>query len=113
MRPLDWWRRWRNRRFKAVIYYENRRDLPARVARHTIAVVGTQERPKWAVFECPCGRGHQITLNLSPARLPYWQLEGDGRAPSLRPSVDSYSPYRCHYWIRRGRVRWVRATLSR
>lgn len=103
----NWWLRWRRRRFDTVIYYENQRDVPDPIPRRTITIVGTRERPKWAIFDCPCGRGHQITLSLTAAHKPSWQFEGDARAPSLRPSVDSYSPYSCHYWIRAGRVRWA------
>ena len=103
----EWLRRWPHRRFDTVVYYTSRNEVPTRLPRRAIAVVGTRERPKWAIFRCPCGRGHEIALNLSPTRNPFWQLAGDSHAPSLYPSVDSYSPHPCHYWIREGRVCWA------
>ncbi|MFI1163317.1 DUF6527 family protein [Streptomyces sp. NPDC020801] len=64
--------------------------------------------PAWAAFTCPCGTGHQVLLNLSPARRPRWQLSGSRSAPTLHPSVDVIdNGYRCHFWIRRGRLQWA------
>ena len=105
----DWWRRRHltPARFKTMSFYEGRDAVPAEVPRQTIAVVGTLERPKWAIFECPCGRGHQITVNLSDSRHPSWKITATRRGPSLHPSVDAYEPYDCHYWIRGGTVRFV------
>jgi hypothetical protein len=106
---VDWWRRRRLTppRFTQLAFYEGRDHVPAEIERRTIAVVGTLERPKWAIFECPCGRGHQITLNLSPSREPFWRIEETPRGPSLHPSVDAYAPFSCHYWVKQGRVRFV------
>lgn len=64
--------------------------------------------PSWAAFTCPCGTGHQVLLNLNTARRPRWQLSGTRTAPTLHPSIDvTDDGYRCHFWIRRGRLQWV------
>lgn len=109
-RLIDWWRRrrWTRPRINRACFYASRAEVPAEVTRHELAVVGTVEHPKWAVLECPCGRGHQLTVNLSRQRRPFWRLSIEKREPSLGPSIDSGSPYRCHFWLRRGRVEWAR-----
>jgi hypothetical protein len=109
-RLTDWWRRrrWTQPRVKHVAYYEGRSDVPESLARDTLAVVGTRERPKWAVLECPCGRGHQLVVSLSPQHPPHWRLGEGQRGPSLKPSIDSRRAYRCHFWLRDGQVQWCR-----
>jgi uncharacterized protein DUF6527 len=107
---VDWWRRrrWTKPRIKQVVVYRSRADVPEQVRRQTLAFVGSHEQPKWAVLECPCGRGHQLVVNLSSQREPCWELSISNRGPSLSPSIDSFSPYRCHFWLRSGRVSWAR-----
>jgi hypothetical protein len=107
---IDWWRRrrWTTPRYTRLVRVASRNDLPELPPRRNVAVVGGLERPKWAVFSCPCGHGHVIAVNLSPARRPVWELLADEKAPGLRPSVDSMnSGRRCHFWLREGRVQWV------
>jgi hypothetical protein len=82
--------------------------VPDLLDRHTIAVCGPPEAPKWAAFECPCGHGHRIVLNLQPEHRPRWRLSLIGQRPSLRPSVDSRLDLRCHFWLTGGRVHWVK-----
>lgn len=108
-RLIDWWRRRRftRPRLKQVSYYTSRHDVPESVPRHTVAVVGTEVAPKWAIFECPCGRGHQLVVNLSAMRTPCWRLTTRKRCPSLYPSIDYKNAIRCHFWLRGGFVEWV------
>jgi hypothetical protein len=108
-RLIDWWRRrrWTTPRIDRVETYPSQGDLPAKLDRHVLAVVGSREQPKWAVFECPCGQGHQLSINLSPARPPTWRLSETSAGPSLTPSVDSNLGRRCHFWLRHGRVHWT------
>ncbi|WP_375341732.1 DUF6527 family protein [Patulibacter defluvii] len=110
-RLIDWWRRrrWTAPRYVQVAYCDSRADLPTDLKRRTIAIVGSPDRPKWAIFACPCGTGHDIALNLAPTRRPAWTVNvGHGRA-TLHPSVDSVTDERrCHFWVRNGRVSWAR-----
>ena len=92
-----------------VRYVASPADVPDRLSRRELVVVGTDAFPKWAVFNCPCGRGHRIMLSLQRSHLPHWRLELGGHGPSLWPSVHSVTAYRCHFWLRDGRVRWVRS----
>jgi hypothetical protein len=65
--------------------------------------------PQWAVFNCPCGTGHDIMLRID--NTGSWRLTTSRwrQWPTVRPSVDAEGPNqrRCHYWITDGRVSWV------
>jgi hypothetical protein len=109
-RLIDWWRRrrWTSARYSRTVFYDRQEHLPSVLPRRAVAIIGSVERPKWAVFACPCGHGHNISINLSRRRLPYWTFEDEGRGPTMHPSIDAKDPERrCHFWVREGRVRWA------
>lgn len=108
-RLTDWWRRRRvgAPRIDEVEVYRSQSDLPESLSRHQLALVGSPQRPKWLAFECPCGEGHRLQVNLSAARSPSWRLVLAETGPSVFPSIDfDAAEQRCHFWIRDGRVRW-------
>jgi hypothetical protein len=109
-RLIDWWRRhrWTRPRIRRTIFYAVREELPSGIPRDELLVVGSRGDPKWALLACPCGRGHQLTINLSKSRSPYWEICEEVGGPSLSPSIDSVSPYRCHFWLKQGLVDWVK-----
>lgn len=93
-------------RFTAIVLVRARNGLPERLNPRRIYQLGAPA--KWAAFECPCGRGHILELNLAHPGRARWRLSADpSGAPSLSPSVDSKGSRRCHFWLREGRVRWV------
>ncbi len=109
-RVIDWWRRrrWTKARYSRLAYFSGRSEAPELPSRRTLAIVGSPDRPKWAVFACPCGYGHSIVVNLSSTRRPAWRLRVEEGGPSLHPSVDSLTDgRRCHFWLRVGRVHWA------
>jgi hypothetical protein len=58
------------------------------------------------VHLCASGCGNKVVLPLSPAE---WQLQYDGRAVSLSPSVGNWDyPCQAHYWVRANEIRWAR-----
>lgn len=84
-------------------------DVPGSLA-GTAVLVGPEGMPEqWLAFDCPCGQGHRLLMNLSTARSPRWRLAlGRRGAVSLAPSVDSHSAVgRCHFWLRDGYPVWV------
>lgn len=109
---VDLWRRRRltRPRLNRVRAYPTRAELPANLPRHELAIIGDRIDPKWLVFECPCGEGHRLQLNLAASQAVRWRLEKDGGGgPSVSPSIDYRGPdRRCHFWLRRGRVDWVK-----
>jgi Family of unknown function (DUF6527) len=102
--PVPPWRRWRALRLAGEADGV-KRPLPKR----RIVLAGPKAAPKWAIFDCPCGTGHEIMLNLNPQRRPHWRVRtGLLRCVTVSPSVDStHEDMRCHYFIRRGRVEWT------
>jgi hypothetical protein len=95
--------------FRRVTYVAEMADVPDQLARHVMMVVGSRERPKWAVFECPCRRRHRVLLNLQPRQYPSWKLSVDHGRPTIWPSVDVRGLTRCHYFVAGGKVSNVRA----
>lgn len=84
-------------------------DVPLSIRPRRAYLVATPTRRKWLVFDCPCGRGHRIALNLDRARRPVWTARLSKRGSiTLQPSVN-YRHDRgvCHYVMSNGRVAWV------
>ena len=89
-------------------------EVPRRIRSRRAFLVATPTRRKWLVFDCPCGTGHRILLNLDRTRLPFWTLRlSANRQFTLHPSVDYQDDSRsCHYFLSRGRVEWAPARLK-
>jgi hypothetical protein len=109
-RLIDWWRRQQRTvpSIDIVEYYERQSEVPVSIPRHKLILIGKGEHLKWAMFECPCGTGHKIMINLSSSRDPHWRVVFDGGQPSLLPSVNYNDEFgRCHFWLRAGRVEFT------
>lgn len=70
-------------------------------------VLYISQKYKTASHLCACGCGEKVVTPLSPAD---WQLNVEGNAVSLHPSIGNWD-YACqsHYWIRRNHVAWAGA----
>lgn len=56
---------------------------------------------------CACGCGREVVTPLRPKDA--WTLTFDGEAITLSPSIGSRNlPCRSHYYIRNGKVVWLR-----
>lgn len=94
-------------RVNQVVVFADRSGLPAALDPRCVYILGTTT-PKWAFFDCPCGRGHTIELNLvNPARTQWKVTINSTGHPSVHPSIDYRGDPRCHYWLRDGRIHWV------
>lgn len=101
------WRRWR-----LVATVDAGDELPERLPKRGVVLVGSPRMPQWAVFDCPCGDGHRLMLNLDTHRYPCWQIT-EIRPLSMRPSIDAISDAgRCHFVMRRGRILWASPVSS-
>lgn len=89
-------------------------DVPSRIPPRRAFLVAAAQRNKWLVFDCPCGTGHRLTVNLDEARYPFWRLRiARGRRITLSPSVDYHDDLRsCHYFLWKGRVAWTGSWLT-
>jgi hypothetical protein len=108
---IDFWRRRRltTARYRCVEFVESVAAIDE-LPRRSVTVVGEPGHLKWAVFACPCGTGHRIQVPLRASGWPRWKLTISPQgAPSLTPSVDDRRHIRCHFWLRDGRVKWVKS----
>jgi hypothetical protein len=94
-------------RITQVVTVPSRAYLPDTLHPRRIYILGGAT-PKWALLDCPCGRGHTIELNLAnPVRTRWKVTANKAGAPSVHPSIDYQGEPRCHYWLRDGRIHWI------
>jgi len=68
-----------------------------------------QNKPHWALFRCPCGCHHVISLSLQKVHKPSWHVyKSPAGRPTVYPSVWQVKGCRSHFWIKDGRVYWVK-----
>jgi hypothetical protein len=99
--------------FSSVTVVESMTELPENL-KNVIYVVGTAAKYKWVVFNCPCGCGERLDVNLMRSRHPFWKLNLEGGKASLSPSV--WVPTdRCgsHFWLIDSQVHWFRKKQSK
>lgn len=110
---VDRWRRLRlsTPRVDKVKHFAHVLDIPEDLDRHTLALAGPSDRPKWAALECPCGHRHRLLVSLQHGHRPHWRLVIGDQGPGLYPSIDSIAERRCHFWLRDGRVDWAKDRL--
>ena len=106
---MNWWRSlpvpwclWR-----VHGYVDASDEIPWVLRAKGLILVGSPGRMTWAAFDCPCGVGHRLMLNLDRSRHPFWRI--DALKPlTIRPSIDHITPERrCHFFLYRGRIAWV------
>lgn len=107
--PVRWWRSlplpWR--KWRVVSHVLAGDEVPHRIPRRGVVLVGPPSHPTWAAFDCPCEQGHRLMLNLDPARRPWWRIVLL-RPLSIRPSIDNVTTdRRCHFIVRRGTIIWA------
>ena len=100
-------RRFARPHFRRTVVVGTVGEVPESLPGDTIVLVGS-ERQKWAVFDCHCGAGHRVTLNLQPSHYPVWRVSRRGQRLTIWPSVDVRDARRCHYVVNDGFVYWVR-----
>lgn len=83
--------------------------LPRKLPRRNLVLL-RDAGEEWSVgMRCPCGCGQPIELALIPEAKPRWRLHVEpDKAPTLAPSVWLREGCRSHFFVRRGRIYWVR-----
>jgi len=105
---IAWWKWLPFQRWRIVGEAESADEVPDRMPRNGVALVGELDRAKWIVFDCPCRTGHRIMLNADAGRKPYWTLN-QVKPLTISPSIDFRGSHRrCHYFIRSGRIVWAK-----
>jgi hypothetical protein len=94
-------------RWRIVVQVEEADLIPDRLPRRGAALAGPRDAPKWLAFDCPCGTGHRLLINLDNRRRPAWRLVRT-RPLTIRPSIDiTQDGTRCHFIITDGKIRWA------
>lgn len=102
----------RSGRITTIVRIGARAELPAQLNPRRMYLIG--DPAKWAIFRCPCGRGHDVQLNLAHFGAARWKVRiSESGRPSVSPSVDVQDARRCHYWIADGRTKWQGRRLQR
>jgi len=105
---VPWWQWIPGRRWRIVATVEAADEIPQRLPRNGVVLVGSRQQPKWLAFDCPCRTGHRIMVTLDAKHSPHWTISKEQKL-TVWPSVDYHVPdRRCHYIIRYGRILWVR-----
>lgn len=87
---------------------EHLADLPDKLRRDKVYVVGEDGYDWSAAMLCPGGCGKTLEMNLLPDAKPVWKFTKEpGGVASLHPSVWLKTGCGCHFVLKRGRVRWV------
>lgn len=74
-----------------------------------IYIVGNKNYQKWLYFKCPCSCGDVIMLSLNKERFPSWSFDINYKKYiSINPSVHRLDRCKSHFWIRNGKVSWVK-----
>src|SRR6266699_5220802 len=81
------------------------------VQENTFYFVSFNQRPKWVLFQCPCGCKSIVTLSLQRVHKPHWVLrKSRASRPTLQPSVWRDVGCLSHFWVNDGRVYWCQNT---
>jgi hypothetical protein len=88
-------------------------EAPAALASRDDFVIVERGIPRLAVFQCPCGCGDVVTLNLDSRAGKAWRLSRRNRTVTLRPSVWRDTGCQSHFVVWGNRVLFARAYRSR
>lgn len=81
-------------------------DLPGKIRKKTLYIVGTKEEPWQVELLCPCGCEDKIILPTNDSMRPRWSLKVDDGTPSLWPSVFRSKGCKSHFFLTKGYVEW-------
>jgi len=82
-------------------------DIPDKIKRNIIYIVGMKSNPWVLVFTCPCGCRNLVYLNLLPGSYPRWTYKiSFSNRVSISPSVKRISGCKSHFHIKKGRIIW-------
>jgi Family of unknown function (DUF6527) len=97
--------------FRGVHVVKTMSAVPSEIGRD-IYIVEKGGRRVWAVFNCPCERGHRIVVNLSRSRRPHWGVSVRRGLASFWPSLWLKQDCKSHFWIRNSRIYWAISDLE-
>ncbi|MDE0119100.1 MAG: DUF6527 family protein [Bdellovibrionales bacterium] len=84
-------------------------DLPKRICKNTIYIIGGREHPFYAAVTCPRKKCKKVIhLEISKQFEKRWSVKKEENGSiSLYPSIHVIdSPCGCHYWVQKGHIVW-------
>lgn len=95
------------RRWRVIATVEAADEVQDRLPTRGAVLVMAGREPSWLAFDCPCGTGHRLLINLHFSRRPKWTVMNE-QPLTVWPSIDSRRiERRCHFSFRDGKVRWA------
>lgn len=74
-----------------------------------IYVVVEKKQRLHAALLCPCGCKSQILLNLLSDSFPYWRIRHSKKnGVTISPSIWKTNGCKSHFFIRKGKLLWVK-----
>lgn len=84
---------------------ESRWDVGGRIVKPgDVVLVARHGVHRWLVFNCPCGCGDQVPINLDRRTGPAWRAFHPGRRLTVYPSIWRGSGCESHFIVRRGQI---------
>ena len=82
-------------------------DIPQNIESKIVYIIGEKGFEWLAVFNCPCGCGDIIQLNLLKEATPSWRFmcHRNGRI-SVSPSINRIVNCQSHFNIVKGKIKW-------
>lgn len=85
-------------------------DIPDNLENRIIYLIGEVNRPWSASFNCPCGCEEVISLSLISTDRPRWRItHNKDERITLYPSVNKIKGCKSHFFIKNGKVIWVKS----
>ena len=82
-------------------------DYPEEITGNTIYIIGAYRQPQYAVFQCPCGCGRIVELNLNKESSPSWALKWHVLGTiSFSPSIWRKDGCRSHFFLKKSSIHW-------
>lgn len=96
--------------FQRIAIVEDQGNARNAVAadQHELAIV-VRGMLRAALFQCPCGCGEILSMNLDPRAGTAWRVYADESSISLLPSVWRTSGCRSHFFVVHNDIYWCSA----
>ncbi len=95
--------------FKNQYSIEILEEFPEYPKQKIIYLIGERNSLNFLSMLCPCGCGANIRLSLIQEDSPSWSISINKDLISVYPSVWRNRGCRSHFFVRSGKIKWVRA----
>jgi hypothetical protein len=83
-------------------------DVPTKLYKRTVYIVGENNFYWQMVMLCPCGCNNVLHMNLMEEQSPSWSYSiNTERAISIFPSVNRLVGCKSHFFVREGKIIWA------